>query len=521
MLFPTTAFAVFYAAVLLLWWTVPARFVVTRKAILLAASLFFYAWWSPPFALLLLASAALNHAFARAIDRARLVQFPEQNPSPIQPPSERGVARSAGGSTPCGTPARNLVRAAVIANLVLLAFFKYTSFLLVDALSPAVAAICRAIGPEAIRVFIDFQTVHTIPLVQSIVLPIGISFYTFQAIAYVVDVSRGTCRPARSLLDFANYLAFFPKLCAGPIARPADLLPQMEAPPAADARIDSGRAVWLIAVGLFKKTVLANYLAEHLVDPFFSYSAFLGTADAFLGAWGYAVQLYLDFSAYTDMAIGLALLLGFTLPVNFDAPYFSRTLQEFWRRWHISLSSWLRDYLYIPLGGSRRGVARTYWNLFLTMLLGGLWHGAGWMFLLWGGLHGAYLAAERLVLRRLPAVSAAPLRLIQRIWTFHVAACLWLFFRLGTGGLGLAGAGEVFGAFARLSVPACLFSWTTIAVLAAGFLCQFADAMRPRALWDCFNRLPAPVQGLAAAILLTLVLGLGPSGVPAFIYFQF
>ena len=233
------------------------------------------------------------------------------------------------------------------------------------------------------------------------------------------------------------------------------------------------------------------------------------------------MQLYLDFSAYTDMAVGLALLLGFTLPVNFDAPYFSRTLQEFWRRWHISLSSWLRDYLYIPLGGSRRGAARTYLNLFLTMLLGGLWHGAGWMFLLWGGLHGAYLAAERFALRRLPAVAAAPVRFLQRVWIFHVVACLWLFFRLGTGGLGLRGAGEVFGAFARTSVPACLFTWTTAAILAAGFLCQFADAHRPRALWNAFNRLPAAVQGAIAAALLVAILGLGPTGVPAFIYFQF
>ena len=494
MLFPTTSFAVFYASVLLLWWALPGRASLARKLLLLAANIFFYAWWSPRFALLILASAAVNHAFAKTIARRE--------------ESRRG----------------RLVRCAVAANILLLAFFKYAGFLLLDALSPAAAAICRAIGPDAVAAFVDFQTDHTIPLVQAIILPIGISFYTFQAIAYVVDVARGTCRPARSLLDFANYLAFFPKLCAGPIARPSELIPQMEDPPAADARIDSGRAVFLVAVGLLKKTVLANYLAEHLVDPFFSYAGSMGAIDAILAAWGYAVQLYLDFSAYTDMAIGLALLLGFTLPVNFDAPYFSHTLQDFWRRWPISLSSWLRDYLYIPLGGSRRGAARTYLNLFLTMLLGGLWHGAGWMFLLWGGLHGAYLAAERFVLRRLPDTPApAIVRLLQRVWIFHVVAFLWIFFRIGTGGLGLEGAREVFGAFARppSAVAPCLFSWTTLAVLAAGFLCQTADAFRPRAIWDRFNRLPAPVQGIAAAILLTIVLGLGPTGVPAFIYFQF
>ena len=520
MQFPTTEFALFYAAVLLLWWTVPAQWRLARKLLLLAASLFFYAWWSWKFALLLVASALLNHTFALAIDRARHCAATTPSLPAQRGPSlpQRGPSLPQRGPS---LPAKRLVRFAVLANLLLLALFKYAGFLLLDVLSPAAAAICRAIGPEAVQSLVDFQTDHTIPLVAKIVLPIGISFYTFQAIAYLVDVARGTVRPARSALDFLNYLAFFPKLCAGPIARPAELLPQMENPPAADARIDSGRAVWLIVFGLLKKTILANYLAEHLVDPFFNYAGSLGAADALLAAWGYSVQLYLDFSAYTDMAIGLALLLGFTLPVNFDAPYLARTLQDFWRRWHISLSSWLRDYLYIPLGGSRSGVARTYLNLFLTMLLGGLWHGAGWMFLLWGGLHGAYLAVERLVLRRLPVVSAAPVRFLQRLWTFHVVTCLWLFFRLGTGGLGLQGAGEVFGAFARISAPACLFKGATPVILLVGFLCQFADAHRPRALWNLFNRLPAPMQGIAAAILLTLVLGLGPSGVPAFIYFQF
>ena len=495
MLFPTTEFALFFAAVLLLWWTLPARRPLARKLLLLGANLLFYAWWSWKFALMLLASALLNHALALAAARRA-------------DPAAR----------------RRLVRFGVAANLALLAFFKYAAFLLVDVLHPVAAAVCRAIGPGALEALVSFQAERTFPLVQSIVLPIGISFYTFQAVAYLADVGRGACRPARSALDFANFLAFFPKLCAGPIARPAGLLPQMEDPPGAGARIDTGRALWLVAFGLFKKTVLANFLAERLVDPFFSHAAALGAADALLGAWGYAVQLFLDFSAYTDMAVGLALLMGFTLPVNFDAPYLSRTLQEFWRRWHVSLSSWLRDYLYIPLGGSRRGAARTCLNLFLTMLLGGLWHGAGWMFLLWGALHGAGLAAERFVLRRLPRgrrPAPAALALVQRVWVFHVVAFFWLFFRAGTGGLGLAGAGEVLSAFARTGVPSALFSGTAALVLAAGFLCQLADAHRPRAAWDRFNRLPAPAQGVAAALVLALVLGLGPAGVPAFIYFQF
>ena len=499
MLFPTTEFALFFAAVLLVWWTVPARWPLARKCLLLGANLFFYAWWSWRFALMLVASALLNHALALAVSRRA-----------------DAAARA------------RLVRLGVAANLALLAFFKYAAFLLVDVLHPVAAAVCRAIGPDAFDALVSFQAERTFPLVQSIVLPIGISFYTFQAVAYVVDVGRGACRPARSAIDFANYLAFFPKLCAGPIARPAALLPQMEEPPRDGSRVDAGRALWLVVFGLFKKTVLANFLAERLVDPFFAHAASAGAVDALLGAWGYSVQLYLDFSAYADMAVGLSLLLGFELPLNFDAPYFSGTLQEFWRRWHISLSSWLRDYLYIPLGGSRRGAARTYLNLFLTMLLGGLWHGAGWMFVLWGALHGAYLAAERFVLRRLLPPGAAPRpasalrRLAGQVWIFHVVTALWLFFRCGTGGLGLrAGAGEVFGAFARFGLKPVLPSATAFAVLAAGFLCQFCDAARPRPLWDRLGRLPAPVLGALAALALVLVLGLGPTGVPAFIYFQF
>ena len=492
MLFPTTAFALFYAAVLLLWWTLPARRPLGRKLLLLAANLFFYAWWSWKFALMLLASALANHALASAAAAA----------------GPRGRAR--------------IVRAGVAANVALLAFFKYAGFILIGAVSPAVAALCRAVAPEALDAFVSFQTARTIPFVQDIVLPIGISFYTFQNVSYLVDVGRGSCRPARSALDYANFLAFFPKLCAGPIARPDALLRQMEDPPGAEARIDTGRATWLIAFGLLKKTVLANFLAESLVDPFFGHASSLGAVDAVLGAWGYAVQLYLDFSAYTDMAVGLALLLGFSLPVNFDAPYFAGSLGEFWRRWHISLSSWLRDYLYIPLGGSRRGTARTCLNLFLVMLLGGLWHGAGWMFLLWGALHGALLALERLALGggRAPAPGPAALAL-RRFLTFNAVSALWLFFRAGTGGLGLSGAAEVFGAFTRFRAPALSLSAATAAVLAAGFLCQLADAYRPRKLWDAFGRLPAAVQGLAAAAAATLVLGLGPSGIPAFIYFQF
>lgn len=492
MLFPTTAFAFFFAAVLLLWWSAPAHWTLARKVILLAANIFFYCVWSWKFALMLLATAVVNHTLARMAAASH-------------------SAKSDG--------ARRWAALAVVLNLVLLGVFKYAGFLFSAVVSPVGKWLCRS--PDATMAWMEFQMEHAFPLLSSIVLPIGISFTTFSAIAYVVDAARGTFRPARTLLDFANYLAFFPKLCAGPIVRPADLLPALEDPGAAALPKPAfARATLLLVIGLLKKTVFANVLALRLVDPFYADPSTYGFADAAFAAIGYSVQLYCDFSAYTDMAIGLALMLGFQFPHNFDAPYFSRSLQEFWRRWHITLSSWLRDYLYIPLGGSRNGTGRTYRNLFLTMLLGGLWHGAGWMFLLWGAIHGAGLAIERAIGKARGAAKSRPFR-PGIIPTFLVVAIAWIPFRLGTGHVDTEGMAEVVRAFGRLSAIPTLATGTVLAALALGFLSQFADGDRLLSAARRLARLPAPLLALAAALLLTLALGLGPRGVAPFIYFQF
>lgn len=227
-------------------------------------------------------------------------------------------------------------------------------------------------------------------------LPVGISFFTFQGISYVVDVARGDARAARDPLDVFLYISFFPHLVAGPIVRAANFLPQLAAPLSRD-RVPLVMAGLLILGGLFKKMVIANGLATGLVDPVFADPAAHGALDLWLATYGYAIQIYCDFSAYSDIAIGVAALLGFHFPRNFDQPYRARSLAEFWRRWHISLSSFLRDYLYRPLGGNRRGPRRTMANLLIVMLLGGLWHGAAWTFVLWGLLHGLVLALERLI----------------------------------------------------------------------------------------------------------------------------
>ena len=492
MQFPTAIFACFFALVLGLHWTLPERGAL-RKWVLLAASFTFYAWWSWKFALLTLASAALNHGAALLIASAA--------------DSKRR---------------RRLLVAAVAANLLLLAFFKYSGFLFTQVFHPLAVLCCRPFG--AVEGLLDFEMDSALPFIENIVLPIGISFYTFQAIAYVADVASGKSRPAASLLDFANYLAFFPKLCAGPIVRPGDLIPQMETLPSRKTEIDTGRAATLILGGLFKKVVVANWISQHLADPVFTNPDAYGAVDALLGVYGYTIQIYCDFSAYSDIAIGIALLLGFTFPVNFNAPYISTSFQEFWRRWHITLSSWLRDYLYIPLGGSRCAKWKVHRNLMLTMLLGGLWHGAGWSYILWGAIHGLAQVIERPFNKKRPA-DAPPrpvaVSILRGLITFHVVAFAWIFFRAGAiDAEGLTTVRNILAAFGRLSAPTLLSS-LAVGMLLLGFALQLLDGETPRRLWNAFNRLPPVVQGLLAALVLTVVLGLGPAGVAPFIYFQF
>ena len=299
----------------------------------------------------------------------------------------------------------------------------------------------------------------------------------------------------------------------------------MEKLPSHDVKIDTGRAATLVLGGLFKKVVVANWLSQHLADPVFTDPESFGAVDALLGAYGYAIQIYCDFSAYSDIATGCALLLGFTFPDNFRAPYVATSLQDFWRRWHITLSSWLRDYLYIPLGGSRCAKWKIHRNLILTMLLGGLWHGAGWSYILWGAIHGLGQSLERPFNKKRPAGAPPPPRAVtflRGLLTFHVVAFAWIFFRAGAAdAAGLTTVGNLLAAFGRWNLPATLLSPTALVLLALGFALQALDGETPRRLWNAFGRLHPLAQGLVAALLLTLVLGLGPAGVAPFIYFQF
>jgi D-alanyl-lipoteichoic acid acyltransferase DltB (MBOAT superfamily) len=474
LIFPTVQFAVFFAVILPLSWALMPRQRLWRPFILVA-SYVFYAAAGWQYIFLLAGSTAVNQAAATYVSRE-------------------------------GTPPRRR-KAATVATVALdlgaLGFFKYFDFFS-DTLNQSLGL--------------------SLPLLN-LLLPIGISFFTFQAISYVVDVYRGRT-PLAKLFDYAIYAAFFPHLVAGPIVRASEFVPQLAGPRAA-TRIPAVRAFTLIAGGLVKKVVVADLLAAKLVDPVFGSPQTHSGTEALIAVYGYAVQIYCDFSAYTDMAIGLALLLGFRFPDNFDRPYAAASLQDFWRRWHMTLSRWLRDYLYIGLGGNRKGRVITYRNLLLTMLLGGLWHGAAWTFVVWGGIHGCGLAVERLwrdlgMSARLEdhtaRFSPAARRFAARVVTFHVVCLAWVFFRApdiptAFAVLGRIGAG---GAGTGLVTPMVLFLICAVLLLQAmpRDLAVYARGV--------FADLSAVKQGLALGAFVLLVAAAGGGrGVAPFIYFRF
>ncbi|WP_419808625.1 MBOAT family O-acyltransferase [Sphingomonas sp.] len=468
MLFPTLGFGLFFLVVYAVAWSLQLSN-EWRKIALLLASWFFYGAWDGRFVALLIASAVVNWALARAI---------VASPKP-------GVRRG-------------LVTLGVVANLTVLGFFKYVGFF-----SEQLADLLGLIG-----------LARDVPLLTAL-LPVGISFFTFQAISYLVDVHRGKV-PAAGLLDLTLLMSFFPHLVAGPIVRASDLLPQFATAP----RANRGRAtagLLLIVWGLFKKTVIASELASALVDPAFFDPSARSSFDLLIGAYGYAVQIFCDFSAYTDMAIGIAALLGYTFPRNFDQPYRARSLQDFWRRWHISLSSWLRDYLYIPLGGSRGGTAFVCRNLMLTMVLGGLWHGASWNFIIWGGWHGAVQCWERVWRTERPRWWR-PLPVWAAVFvTFHIVLIGWIFFRAPT----FADATGFFAGLAALDFRNTLVTPLSLGLVALGIGINFLPAHWLPRLATRLRHWPAPVLGLALGATVLVVDAMRPAGIAPFIYYRF
>jgi D-alanyl-lipoteichoic acid acyltransferase DltB (MBOAT superfamily) len=396
-----------------------------------------------------------------------------------------------------------LLLTSIVYYLGVLGVFKYWSFA-----ADAVASLLGALGAHV--------AVHPLRLV----LPFGISFFTFETMSYTIDVWRGELAPSRRYGDYLLFVCFFPHLVAGPIVRPAQMLPQLAAEPATDAAAQAA-GLWRIAIGLAKKILIGDYLARTLVDRIFETPERFTALEAVLAAYAYAAQIYADFSGYSDIAIGSAALFGYSLPENFAAPYTAANLQDFWRRWHITLSTWLRDYLYKPLGGSRAGRLKTYRNLFVTMMLGGLWHGASWTFVAWGTLHGAGLAVTRAWQRgRERAAESARSRvghLLRVLLTFHFVCLAWVFFRAPT----LEHAALWFEQVARGRWvidhvdPRCVF------VVAGSLLLQAVPETWYARARDGFVRAPAVVQGIALAALATGLHLAAKAGSEPFVYGQF
>jgi len=387
----------------------------------------------------------------------------------------------------------------LVANLGMLAYFKYTNYFL-----ELWAGISGA------------QPLHF-----DIFLPVGISFFTFQSLSYTIDVYRGQLKALDNIWDYAFFVTFFPQMVAGPIVRAADFLPQINQP-LFISRESFGRGVYLISIGLFKKAVISDFISLNFVDRVFdSPTQYTGLENLF-GIYGYALQIYCDFSGYSDMAIGIGLLLGFTFPINFNSPYQSRSITEFWRRWHISLSTWLRDYLYISLGGNRKGRWRTYVNLMLTMLLGGMWHGAATRFILWGGLHGLALAVERWWAEFYPHKPGRWQRLLGWLWTFHFVCFCWIFFRVQVMNTAWAMLGQIVYSFNPQILPEFLSGYSAVLFwMALGYALHFTPPAWEYAAEKSVTRMPLLAKALLIVLVAALVMQVKSSDVQPFIYFQF
>jgi D-alanyl-lipoteichoic acid acyltransferase DltB (MBOAT superfamily) len=468
MLFNSIQFAFFFLVVVIGHRLVPNT---GRRAWLLAASLLFYVLWYPAYLVLLLVDIALNFVLLRAITHA------------VRPRLFLGLS--------------------VTISLSILAYYKYAAFI-VTSLFPFLGEMGLSAGA------------------LDIVLPLGISFYTFQIIALAIDTYRGQIEPPKSISEYALFVTFFPQLIAGPILRGGEFLPQLRC--GGNVTYDLTRVgIWLFACGLLKKVVFGDYLLAPFVNEVFGNPGLATAPVHLIAAYSFAFQIYFDFSGYTDMARGLAAILGFNIPLNFREPYLSTNPSEFWRRWHQTLSSWLRDYLYIPLGGNRGSLSGTYRNLFLTMLLGGLWHGASWQFVVWGGLHGVLLGVHRAVATSSSRPGAAGVGFRDAVSIaamFHATCFLWIFFRAES----FNDAALFIG---RLVSGSYSTGWPLLAT-AVVCLCWVGHVaerwLRPRARRFIADRRLGLAWGVAEGLALGAILGLAlaASGTGAeFIYFQF
>ncbi len=471
MVFNSLVFVLFFAAVLTLH-SLPFSWRV-KKLNLLVASYIFYAAWNPPFVVLLWLSTVVDWFAARRLARA-----------------DRPWKRRAWMSL------------SVAVSLGLLCYFKYGHFLVQNFVSLA-----------------SLAGLHYSPPRSSIVLPIGISFYTFATMSYTLDIYLERALPARNFLDYALFVTFFPHLVAGPIMRPTELVPQFEVSrKATPDQLRFGLA--LMTLGLFEKAVLADGFLGPVVDQVYNGRAVPGFVDAWAGTLAFSGQIFCDFAGYSTTAIGAALCLGFALSDNFRFPYAAVGFTDFWRRWHITLSAWLRDYLYIPLGGNRHGNTRTYFSLLATMLVGGLWHGASWTFVVWGGLHGLYLAVERLLRTSLRGyrpgrIASAALGLI----TFLLVTIAWVFFRARTFHEAVLVLRGMFGGNAHAAPVLALVYIATTTVIMVGLVLAHCSMRRGTLEAAIARARPASLTALWTLMAFAVIIQHGESN--GFIYFQF
>ncbi|MEL7350782.1 MAG: MBOAT family O-acyltransferase [Cyanobacteria bacterium P01_A01_bin.116] len=474
MIFTEFRFFIFFAVVFGVYWALRSN--GWRKAWILACSYAFYGAWDWRFLSLIIGSTLVDYVVG--LNLVKCDDSSKANSSKAK---------------------RSWLALSLCVNLGALAFFKYANFFADSAVG-----------------FFSWMGLPVNSVTLGIVLPVGISFYTFQTLSYSLDIYAGQLQPKKNLLDLATFVAFFPQLVAGPIVRAADFLPQLEIARSFD-QVNVRACLTLFMVGFFKKACVSDNLAP-IVDKYFAAPDTFDAISSWIGVLSYTVQIYCDFSGYSDMAIACAGLLGYELCVNFNFPYFASSITDFWRRWHISLSTWLKDYLYIPLGGNRGGQWFTYRNLMLTMVLGGLWHGAAWTFVVWGALHGGALIAHKewsKLGKKIP-ILAKTSALWGVLLTFYWVCITWVFFRADS----FSSALTVLQSFVLLRSPGGeQLSLGLIGFLAVLLLLHWLTA---RQIWTrAVERLPGQLfavgYGFAVAIILTLV----PVGYTAFIYFQF
>jgi alginate O-acetyltransferase complex protein AlgI len=488
MIFNSFTFIAFFIIILILH-NLPFSWRV-KKINLLIASYVFYAAWNPPFILLLWLSTVVDYFVGRAL-------YNQQNL----------VKR------------RGLLVISLIGNLGMLCFFKYGTFLLEN-----FTALVNLVG-------IDFH-----PAKPNIILPAGISFYTFTTLCYTIDMYKRKSKPVKSLLDFSLFVTFFPHLVAGPIVRPPQLVPQFESPRKATQH-QLMQGLLLLSLGLFMKVVIADTILSGPADAIFAFKTMLASIDAWTGVLAFSGQIFFDFAGYSTCAIGVALCLGFVLPENFRYPYAALGFSDFWKRWHITLSAWLRDYLYIPLGGNRKTEARTYFNLMITMLLGGLWHGASWTFVVWGALHGTYLCVERVIREKfkpapklvasmelqkasfVPRLSTQGFNFLFALFTFFLITITWVFFRAAD----FTGAWQLLTAMFGQSEKGMMLLPTmdiikVMVVMALTLLMHWT--LRNTSVLEVAKKTNWFLLGIVWAVLLMAIVISQKSG-DSFIYFQF